>query len=227
MAIYACADLHGRIDIYERICEMLKPEDTVYFLGDACDRSSKGWQLIKAIYNNPQWIYLKGNHEDILFKALTEYFDPEYSSHHWYHICIQNGGCQTFEDAVCDPEVKEWMIKINNLPTRKKLKTLKGKVYLCHSGKYFTSHPKEHLWNREHFNEWWNKSNNEYIIHGHTPTQLMQRELFTPFEKRGEVVFYSKNHKINIDIGAVWTDKAALLDLDTFQIHIIKGLISQ
>ena len=227
MARYACSDLHGRYDIYEKICEILKPEDIVYFLGDACDRSSKGWPLIKAIYNNPQWVYLKGNHEDMLFKTLTEYFDPEYSSYYWYHMCIQNGGYQTFEDAVCDPEVKEWMIKINNLPTRMEVRTNQGVICLCHSGRYFTARPKEHLWDREHLNYPWSRDENEYIVHGHTPTQIMREELMIPYKLKKEVIFYANKHKINIDIGAVWTNEAALLDLDTFKIHIVKGLIPE
>lgn len=38
MAVYALSDLHGYLDLYKQIKEFLKPEDKVYFLGDAGDR---------------------------------------------------------------------------------------------------------------------------------------------------------------------------------------------
>ena len=64
--IYALGDLHGHYSIYEKVKAMLKPEDTVYFHGDAGDRGPDSWKCIKAIYDDPQFIYIKGNHEDLL-----------------------------------------------------------------------------------------------------------------------------------------------------------------
>ena len=58
MSIYATTDLHGRKDLYLKIKEILQPDDKVFFLGDANDRGWDGWELIKLIYNDPQFIYL-------------------------------------------------------------------------------------------------------------------------------------------------------------------------
>ena len=33
--VYVMSDLHGHYKIYEKVKAMLKPEDKVYFLGDA------------------------------------------------------------------------------------------------------------------------------------------------------------------------------------------------
>ena len=73
MATYACGDLHGFMEIYKKIKSMLKPEDKVIFLGDAGDRGPESWECIKAIYEDPQFIYLKGNHEDMLVRAAKDY----------------------------------------------------------------------------------------------------------------------------------------------------------
>ena len=72
MSVYALGDLHGHYEIYEKVKAMLKPEDTVYFLGDAGDRGPDSWKCIKAIYDDPQFIYIKGNHEDMLVKAFVD-----------------------------------------------------------------------------------------------------------------------------------------------------------
>ena len=38
MANYVCSDLHGYLELYKKIKSFIKPEDTVFFLGDAGDR---------------------------------------------------------------------------------------------------------------------------------------------------------------------------------------------
>ena len=38
MSMYACSDLHGMKELYLKIKDFLKPEDKVFFLGDAGDR---------------------------------------------------------------------------------------------------------------------------------------------------------------------------------------------
>ena len=58
MAVYACSDMHGCLHFYNEIKKMLKPEDQVFFLGDAGDRGPHPWECIKTILNDPQWIYI-------------------------------------------------------------------------------------------------------------------------------------------------------------------------
>ena len=68
---YVTADWHGRFDVYQEVKEFLQPDDIVYFIGDAIDRGPDSLKLAMNIYTDPQFIYLKGNHEDMLVKALT------------------------------------------------------------------------------------------------------------------------------------------------------------
>ena len=74
--IYVCSDLHGCFDLYEQINNFILPDDTVIFLGDAIDRGPYSYETMEAIRTNPQWIYLKGNHEAMLEDAINEKLNP-------------------------------------------------------------------------------------------------------------------------------------------------------
>ena len=102
--VYAVSDLHGMYELYEKICAKLKPEDEVIFLGDAGDRGPDGWKLIRAILDNPQWIYLLGNHEDMLINAIdeTQAFDGRLDQGYDYLLSVHNGGQQTILDCLKD-----------------------------------------------------------------------------------------------------------------------------
>ena len=93
MSVYALGDLHGHYEIYEKVKAMLKPEDTVYFLGDAGDRGPESWKCIKAIYNDPQFIYIKGNHEDMLLKSYRGNDKREN-----FACWLYNGGINTLRE---------------------------------------------------------------------------------------------------------------------------------
>ena len=223
---YAVADLHGRYDLWLGILDYIQPDDKIYFLGDACDRGSAGWKMIKEIYNHPQFVYLKGNHEDILVHALLEYWDQGPVDGYWYRMCMHNGGYQTFEDAISDPDSKEWITRIAHLPLEVEVDTVEGKVYMCHSGARYGTN-KDKLWNREHF-AYPVATDEAYIIHGHTPTPYVIKEIWSEdydkwLYKEFGVVAYGTDetgtaHKIDIDVGAVWNGFTVLIDLDTFEI---------
>ena len=64
--------MHGRLDLYEKIKEYIKPEDNVFFLGDAIDRGPHGVEIMLDILKQSNWIYLKGNHEDMMYAGLAK-----------------------------------------------------------------------------------------------------------------------------------------------------------
>ena len=78
MSNFAVSDLHGHLKLYNKIKKFLKPEDTVYCLGDCGDRGPDAWETIKAVAKDEQFIYLKGNHEDMLVKAALERLNPDW-----------------------------------------------------------------------------------------------------------------------------------------------------
>ena len=112
MTIYALSDIHGYYSIYEKVKKLIQPHDIVFCLGDVCDRGPRSWDTVTAIYNDPQFIYLKGNHEDMLVDFMNSYYknddmDADYRIN--YEYCVMNGGKET---------IASWI----NLPEEEKLK---------------------------------------------------------------------------------------------------------
>lgn len=224
------SDLHGRLDLFERICDFIQPEDELYCLGDCGDRGPKSWETIKAVLTHPQVkLYIKGNHEDMLVKAYEEYIKYDYYTEAYYLLCY-NGGQQTFQDLIAEPYSADWIKKIKNLPISKEIKNDQNKtVIMTHAG--FTPGSNKNnteedlLWNRDHFYEPWPEGfDNTVIIHGHTPISYLKEDGIIKFKKGiGDILAYDDGHKICLDTGAVRTGVGVLLNLDTFEIHRIYG----
>ena len=117
MANYVCSDLHGYLELYKKIKNFIKPEDTVYFLGDAGDRGPQPWETIKTIYKDSQFVYLKGNHEDLLVRAARDYLQYDCFDYSYY-LHGQNGGFGTFADWQMEEFKTEWINHLDNLPVR-------------------------------------------------------------------------------------------------------------
>lgn len=258
MSIYAWADLHGRFDLLMEGLQHLNPEDKVYFLGDAADRGPAGWEIIKYIFSDERFTYIKGNHEDLLVKAIgnikPEGFEEDYF--HWdeaMNLWFWNGGEVTY-NAIIDDDTIPINDKINIIHKLKDLPFLivyhnvKGQqVILSHSGYDDIDNGDEEkfIWDRHHlmFYDTWDGEPNEVIVHGHTPIELMIKEqshnaewlndkhkrerilgdhLVEPQPWKGTGAYwYAKNHKCNIDTGAVWNNHSVLLNLDTWEETII------
>ena len=109
MSVYAVSDLHGRYDLFQMIKDFIKPEDKVYIIGDCGDRGKDGWAIIKEVYENPQFIYIKGNHEDMLVEAMRT-GDKS--------LCYYNGGKSTYEAwKYKDGHNMSWAAKLQKLST--------------------------------------------------------------------------------------------------------------
>lgn len=233
---YAISDLHGCYNIYEQVCAMLKPDDVVFFLGDAGDRGYDNWRLIKEIYNNPQWIYLKGNHEELAYNALEELkpnnlldadenFAPFLNWNSEYSLWEYNGGATTYGGFIDDGAHYIWINRLKNLPEVMRYTNINGDIILLsHAGFDPTDRIKDFLWDRNHFfRSVWEGKSNEYEVHGHTPIQYMiqhQRFLMEniPKYKHEPMAYrYCEGHKINIDNGVFYTGYTVILDLDTFE----------
>ena len=236
MAVYCCSDLHGMYNLYEKICAKLKPEDKVIFLGDAGDRGPEGWRLIRAILDNPQWIYLKGNHEDMLIKAIDEAQAIDEGLYGYACLLSQrNGGGPTIKACLADNEGFDIIERLRNLPLQAHYTSPSGVEYWCtHAG--YT--PKEDdvtpnkipdrllIWDRDHMIDTdFPYQKDFYIIYGHTPIEysynyvtdgdFMDRKYNSPY-------LYGNNMKIDIDAGAFYTNQIFLFNLDEFSFEIIK-----
>jgi len=237
--VFACTDFHGAIKNYERINSFLKEDDKVYFLGDAADRGEHGWLIIKKLVNNPKWIWILGNHDEMLAKRLL-YMDNDQiaSLHDW------NGGSSTWEDVENDieagrvDEVLNIANYISALPKNAIYFNKDGaKIYMSHSG-FIGKDPEDAedlVWDRTHFITPISKEDNTitYVIHGHTPIPYLIEELenYNEFFDTKLIIekcisprayWYLNHTKCDLDCLTIQTGTTVLLDLDTFE-EIIFG----
>lgn len=223
MSVYALSDLHGMSDLYKQIKNFLKPEDKVYFLGDAGDRGPRCMETIKLVARDPQFIYLKGNHEEMLAHALTDYLDG-YGYSEAQMLSFSNGGHATYEEFLNEhdeQQLRGWIDYLMSLPEEEQYENEQGHlIVLTHSGYTFGIDSFDKIWNRAHISQKWPDAYpNMIMVHGHTPNPRLAKRVGQEYDEPG-AVYYCGNHKIGIDAGAVWTDCALLLDLDTFDEHI-------
>lgn len=231
MSTYAVSDLHGHLELYNQIKAFLKPDDKVICLGDCGDRGPQSWETIKAVFVDPQWEYLMGNHEHMLAGAMCEYLDDPrikkfYQAYpkiyNMYGLVAYNGGEDTINDWINSGANPQWVNFLLHLPYYRTYKNKDGiEIHLSHAG-YTPSNifPNSYdlIWDRNHFYDKWPEGlENVVMIHGHTPCQGF--EGWTPDDG---AVYYCGGHKINIDQGTYVSGQALLLDLDTFDEHIFR-----
>lgn len=228
MATYACSDLHGRLDLLKQIQDFLQPDDTVYFLGDAGDRGPEPWKTIKAVAQDKRFIYLKGNHEDMLVKAMED--DIKYDHLHAdnYLLLVANNGGRTFFEWEQEENQSGWWHYLKTLPTYEKYINRSGyTIHLCHAGfnplqDDVLPDDDDLLWDRQHFLT--PKpifEDRELCVHGHTPIPLLINRITWQGTKNspkwdGNALWYGGYHKIDLDCASWYTGRIILLDLDTF-----------
>lgn len=223
---YAIADIHGMYDIYEQVCAMLQPDDVVYFLGDAADRGYACFKTMKAIYSNPQWIYLKGNHEDMMNKALRQHLGEDFEVYYSpMELWFNNGGNKTFYEWLEDGADLTWATRLDKLPLQAEYTNKKDITFhMSHAGFTLGAFPwgDDLLWNRNHFYKKWDEEKypNDICIHGHTPIEYLLKKISYKEElkhynpKQPEAKIYCNGHKIDIDNGVFYTGATVLYDLD-------------
>ena len=224
MSVYGFSDLHGRLDLYEKIKEFVKPTDKLYFLGDANDRGPDSWELIKTLAKDEQVTYLKGNHEDMLVQAIREAIngdmDGRWGCKH-QRLLASNGGMYTLEDALQEDDAIMWSVYLNKLPTNTMYTNTNGQnIFLSHAGCTYAMEdtiPKDNelLWDRMHFYDNPKFCGDVIAVHGHTPIDYLAEEIGVPIPEGA--LKYADGKKYCIDAGSFFTGQAILLNLDTFE----------
>ncbi len=224
MSCYAITDLHGRYDLWRLVVESISEDSTLIFLGDAIDRGEGGIAIVNELRARPNTIYLKGNHEDLAVKALpflindNDTFLPIVE---WF----RNGGDTTWESLKNLPKEKilEYIDFWKNLPETYVYTNKRGQKIICdHCGFTPGGQDYEPLWDRDHFEEKWSldkKWKDTYVVHGHTPKQLLgyfsSGAIEVPKNYPGSFK-YCDGHKIDLDCASVNSNETVLLNLDDF-----------
>lgn len=235
---YAVADLHGQSNLYFQIKEYINGNDTVYALGDFGDRGPEPWATLQLALDDPQFIYLMGNHDFMLMEAMKEYMDivaREGWCNIWqYAYCTKgkigllfpNGGVHTLEQwANLDEEKRmKYYWKLKQLPLEVRLAALDGKrfIYLNHAG--YTpgcqepTNVDDFVWNCDHWYDSWGRKDGALLINGHSPIQVLKKNLRADtFDDSKEYLQYCDGHKICIDLGSYSSKETILLDIDTLE----------
>lgn len=227
---YAVTDIHGMYNLWAQIRDYCDETDTIYFLGDACDRGKDGLKIITELLQDPRVIYLKGNHEDIFSFVGEELKEDIYDNISWWY---QNGGLATMEDFQClDLASKEWYLKkLRELEETAIYVNKKGQnIFLSHAGTSIERTKRElqlmgrgnapYLWDREHFLHPWPQDeqyDNWYVVHGHSPVIYVQHR--KGMKLTNEILEYDGGHKFDLDLGSFDTYKIALFDLDELKVE--------
>ena len=69
---YVMSDIHGNLENFESVLAQisLRPDDTLYILGDVIDRHPAGIRILRRIMEMPNVKMLLGNHEWMMLRAL-------------------------------------------------------------------------------------------------------------------------------------------------------------
>lgn len=99
---YVVSDIHGNFEIFKRMLDMIKfnSNDTLYILGDICDRGPDSLNIYFYIQKFDNIILLKGNHEYMMQEALKkaiDYNDFDNPSME-FKLWAQNGGDKTIDN---------------------------------------------------------------------------------------------------------------------------------
>ena len=221
MANYAVSDLHGNYKIWAEIRAWLKPQDTLYILGDCADRGLDGWKIIKEALEMPNVVYIKGNHEELLRKAMLEYYSECPEAYPHYTLLIHNGGYETYAAWVDEGANIEYASVLRDLPTQATYYNKDDiEIIMTHAGYTPPNEPtdeSELLWNRNHFSDSWNYKANALIVHGHTPiTHIPEAK---DWKEKG-AYWYCGNHKVCLDTSCWRSNYCVVLELDNFDEHI-------
>lgn len=234
---YAVSDLHGQYDLYLQIKEYINESDIVYALGDFGDRGPQPWRTLQAGLDDPQFVYLMGNHDHMLLRAIEEYnraMDNYGFCDVWRHMYVPNGsialldwngGIDTLNDwSILEEDERDYYYnKLKRLPLEIRLaaEDVKHMIYLTHAG--FTPGTLENedvekfVWDRLHFYDEW-QGNGNLIIHGHTPCSHLKGELSADsYDISKGYLSYCGGSKICIDLGAHMTGETILLNIDTLE----------
>lgn len=139
---YACSDLYGNWNLYEKILQYLDDTDKLIYLGDACDRGPAGIKIMQSLLSNDNIVYLLGNHERMFLNALKmnamDYYDRwGFNYYNDMELWAHNGGKSTYNRYLeLNIEQQEQLRKsIAALPIYAEYINKNNQhIFLCHSG---------------------------------------------------------------------------------------------
>lgn len=249
---YAVSDLHGQLDLYKQIKEYINNDDILYVLGDCNDRGPQPWFTLKAVIDDPQCILLMGNHEHMFWQAadfILEGTEGDINLFNedptWYlyntsgrnspaELLKWNGGWSTLTQWARESEYMRYLYVVKTLPLSLTIPTSDGEhyIYLSHAGynpgEYRRS-IQDMVWDRLHYlTKWEDYVEGDIVIHGHTPIDHLLKgfkwtdQSYSITNDGYGCCIYNDGFKYDIDLGAHFTGRTCLLNLDTLETKIFE-----
>lgn len=219
--IYVMSDLHGCYDEFMAMLDLIKfsKNDKLYILGDIIDRGPQPIDLLKYVMYKHNMTLIKGNHEDMMEKAVMTESKPA------LNLWMYNGGYTTYTqyNELSEPERDEILKYIIGLKYFHKINVSGIEYLLVHGGLYkgfdkdikngvvdghalLWERPSEKLFRRQKGYKGC-EAFFDKVICGHTPTVNYGKK------HAGEILDWV--NIIMIDTGGVYGYKFSCLCLDT------------
>ncbi|KFN03381.1 serine/threonine protein phosphatase [Bacillus clarus] len=231
--ILVISDIHGEIEKFEQLLKEARydmKQDQLILLGDYVDRGPNACAVIEKVKELKEEgaLVLKGNHEDMMIKALTT--DEEHSWNHWVK---RNGGDKTLysygfveEDIAVNEEAFQKPI-LQSLLLEEHLKFIQELDHYIETEDYIFVHagveptkpvsesePYTLMWIRNEFHSRYNGE--KVVIFGHTETKTLHGNDNCD-------VYFGGNRIIGIDGGAVYGGQLNCLELPSEQVYVVKA----
>ena len=213
----------------------LRPEDTLYVLGDVIDRGADGCRLLLDMMGRANVIPILGNHEftaavclpwllkEVTDRSLADLDDARLAAlQEW----IVNGGGPTLRglQALSQTEREDILNYLREMELYAEVEAGGRTFVLSHAGlDHFSPDTpledyalEDFLFCRPDPNEpYWP---NRYLVYGHTPTRLLRAQMGQPLSD--DILCWGQ--QIAIDCGCGFDGKLGCLCLDTMETFYVK-----
>jgi serine/threonine protein phosphatase 1 len=236
--LYVCSDIHGDFDRYTALLARisLKPEDTLYVLGDVIDRGPDGVKILQDMMMRPNVIPILGNHEftaayclswmieEITDRSLAALNETRMAAlQEW----LFNGGTPTLQGMkeLTKEERRELLDYFREMELYAQVEAGGRSFLLVHAGlDHFESDKPLEEYDLEDFLFCRPDINQEfyphqYLVYGHTPTRLLWKQL----GKSSSDTIFRRANQIAIDCGCAYGGLLGCLCLDTLEEFYIHG----
>lgn len=234
--IYVISDLHGCYEEYIKMLNLINfnDNDTLYVLGDICDRGKSPMKILLHMMEHDNIIPIYGNHDVLAYNALSKiglyskevlkdrdyvvtHNIMEYEEYREYLYWISDGGKGTLMDydKLSISNKKRVLEYLSDFKYYEKLNLHGINYVLIHGG--FNSFNKDKELYEYSLNELINSRldyeyvyyDNKIIVSGHTPTKLIDENY------KGKIII--KNNHIAIDCGCVFGYGLGCICLDNMK----------
>lgn len=235
--IYVCSDIHGRYDRWRALMQAidLRPDDTLYVLGDVIDRGPDGCKILLDMMGWLNVIPILGNHEftaavclpwllkEVTDRSLADLDDTRLAAlQEW----IVNGGGPTLRglQALSQTEREDILDYLREMELYAEVEAGGQKFVLSHAGLDHFSPEKpledyaleDFLFCRPKPDEaFWP---DRHLVYGHTPTRLLRAQMGQPLSD--DILCWGQ--QIAIDCGCGFDGKLGCLCLDTMETFYVE-----